>query len=109
MNESQEIAITETQIATTDPFTKCRLKDPLVNRKCEHIYERATIYEILGKNSRTRCPVVGCRNREYITKDHLYDDPYIRAQLQNQAREEDDDADETIEDSEAIQLNDTQF
>lgn len=54
MNESQEIAITETRIATTDPFTKVRLKDPLVNRLCDHVYERATIYELLGKNKRLR-------------------------------------------------------
>lgn len=54
MNDSQEIAITEAQIATTDPFTKCKLKDPLVNRKCEHVYERATIMELISTNKRLR-------------------------------------------------------
>lgn len=110
MNDSQELAITETLIATTDPFTKRPLKNPLVNRKCEHIYERETIFEILARKSRTRCPVMGCGNRDYITKDHLYDDPYVRAQLRNQgtANDTDDSADETIEDSEVVQLNETE-
>lgn len=108
MNDSQELAITEALISNHDPFTKCRLRDPLVNRKCQHVYERATIMELLSKNKRIRCPVVGCRNRDYIMKDHLYDDPYIRAQLQNQQEAQNDSADETIEDTELVQLNDTQ-
>lgn len=55
------------------------------------------------------CPVIGCRNRDFITNEHLYDDPYIRAQLQNQAANdtEEADPDETIEDSEMITLNDS--
>lgn len=56
--------------------------------------------------------MIGCRNREYITKEHLYDDPYVRAQLRNQATNAtggEDSPDETIEDSEMITLNDTEL
>lgn len=54
MNDSQDIAITEAMIATTDPFTKVRLKDPLVNEKCDHVYEKATIFELLETNKRLK-------------------------------------------------------
>lgn len=37
----------------------------------------------------------------------MFDDPYIRAQLMSQARTANDSADETIEDSEMVTLNDT--
>lgn len=111
MNDSQEIAITEAQLATTDPFTKRRLTDPMVNRKCDHVYERAIIFEILRTNKRLRCPVIGCRNRDYITPNDLHEDPYVTAQLQNQNRQNDgnDSADETIEDTETVHLNDTEL
>lgn len=113
MNDSQELAITEAQMATTDPFTKRPLKEPLVNRKCEHIYEKATIYELLERNSRVRCPVVGCRNRENIAKSHLEDDPYVKAQLRNAQSNtaadgsDDDIENETIQDTEFVQVNES--
>lgn len=113
MNDSQELAITEAQMATNDPFTKRPLREPLVNRMCDHIYEKATIFELLESNRRVRCPVVGCRNREHISKSHLEDDPYVRAQLRiaqsnTAAAGSDEELDnETIQDTEFVQVNES--
>lgn len=57
--------------------------------------------------------MVGCRNRDYIQKDHLYDDPYVRAQLRSQATNGDaddpNDSVDNVDDSEMINLNDTEL
>lgn len=98
MDESQDLAIVDTLMATRDPFTKCRLREPLVNTNCQHVYERETIYELLDRNKKVRCPVVGCRNQQYITRNHLFDDINVREQLRTQASQESDE-NETIEDS----------
>ena len=89
--------------------------EPLTNRKCEHVYEKATIFELLNRpNSRIRCPVVGCRNREFISRAHLYEDVYIAAQIRQQnaaaaLETNEDSADETIQDIDTVQLNDTEL
>lgn len=99
MNDSQEMQITETQIATTDPFTRRLLRNPLVNSLCNHVYEKDTIFELLENNRRVKCPVVGCVNRSYITEAHLLEDINIQEQIRNQVSQMSDTPDETIEDS----------
>lgn len=81
-----------------DPITKKRITDPVRNTACGHVYDRESIQHLLKASKRTklvsrlpipasvlaensrivfifyRCPVVGCRNKNFVNPANLQTD-----------------------------------
>ncbi|XP_026328327.1 E3 SUMO-protein ligase NSE2-like [Hyposmocoma kahamanoa] len=72
--EESDLAITETQDQYIDPITKRPIVDPVKNSLCGHIYEKESIINLITIKQRTKCPVVGCGNREPVQRQHLISD-----------------------------------
>ena len=69
-------------INVIDPISKKRIVDPVKNSICGHTYDRESITEILKINKKTRCPVIGCKSKEFVTVAHLRTDIVTRAYLE---------------------------
>ncbi|XP_014204538.1 E3 SUMO-protein ligase NSE2 [Copidosoma floridanum] len=84
-HEDDDIEMTQDDVNVIDPFTKKRMTDPLKNKVCGHIYDRESVVQMLKLNDKTRCPVVGCSNKEsidlnnmipdFVTRKFLHDNP----------------------------------
>ncbi|XP_047986623.1 E3 SUMO-protein ligase NSE2-like [Leguminivora glycinivorella] len=79
--EESDLAITESDNRMIDPITKKPIEDPVRNSLCNHVYERASIMEILKVNRRTKCPVVGCGNKQAVDVSHLVSDEELMFRL----------------------------
>ncbi|CAH1644052.1 unnamed protein product [Spodoptera littoralis] len=79
--DESDLAITESQDQYLDPITKRPVTDPVKNTVCGHIYERATIMNLISTKPRSKCPVAGCGNRGPITKDHLISDEELKFRM----------------------------
>ena len=69
-DDGGEIITTET-VSTTDPITRKEMTNPIKNTLCGHTYERNSILQLISKNSKTKCPIAGCANRNAVTQNHL--------------------------------------
>lgn len=69
-------------INVIDPISKKRIVDPVKNSVCGHTYDRESITEILKINKKTRCPVIGCRSKEFVALANLRTDIVTRAYLE---------------------------
>ncbi|XP_014295340.1 E3 SUMO-protein ligase NSE2 [Microplitis demolitor] len=56
------------------PISKVRMTEPMKNDICGHVYDKASIIALLQRNPATRCPIVGCSNKEYLNMNHLKSD-----------------------------------
>ncbi|KAH9645390.1 hypothetical protein HF086_000008 [Spodoptera exigua] len=79
--DESDLAITESQEQYLDPITKRPVTDPVKNTVCGHIYEKATILNLISTKPRSKCPVAGCGNRGPITKDHLISDEELKFRM----------------------------
>ncbi|KAJ2939576.1 hypothetical protein O0L34_g14289 [Tuta absoluta] len=80
MDES-DLAITETDEQYIDPITKKPITDPVKNKVCGHVYERASIMKLIDMKNRTRCPVAGCGHKEPIQKHNLISDEELKFRM----------------------------
>ncbi|XP_058806147.1 E3 SUMO-protein ligase NSE2-like [Phymastichus coffea] len=76
-----DIEMTQEQVNIIDAFSKKRMTNPVKNMQCGHVYDRETVIDVLKMNKNTRCPVVGCKNREYIRLEELVTDIKTRKYL----------------------------
>ncbi|XP_034940402.1 E3 SUMO-protein ligase NSE2-like [Chelonus insularis] len=56
------------------PISKAKMTHPMKNTICGHIYDKASIDAVLRNSNATRCPIVGCRNKEFLNKSYLKPD-----------------------------------
>lgn len=66
-----------------DPISKKRMVHPVKNIVCGHTYDRETITETLKINKNTRCPIVGCKSKEYVLLSNLKTDIVTQTYLEN--------------------------
>ncbi|XP_076673998.1 E3 SUMO-protein ligase NSE2 [Andrena cerasifolii] len=81
-DEDADLQVSGGLINVIDPISKKRIVDPVKNSICGHTYDRESITEILKINKKTRCPVVGCKSKEFVTLAHLRTDIVTRAYLE---------------------------
>jgi len=70
-----ELSMTQVEVNTVCPITRTEMRRPVKNLNCGHVYDKGSIDELLKQGSRartiTRCPVVGCPNKNAIQPDRL--------------------------------------
>ncbi|XP_051157726.1 E3 SUMO-protein ligase NSE2-like [Leptopilina boulardi] len=76
-----DLQFTQDTVNVIDPFTKKRMTDPVKNKTCGHVYDRESVTAMLKVNPRTRCPVMGCGSKEFITINNLEADIVLRTRL----------------------------
>ena len=81
-DEDADLQISGGLINVIDPISKKRIVDPVKNSICGHTYDRESITEILKINKKTRCPVIGCKSKEFVTLANLRTDIVTRAYLE---------------------------
>ncbi|XP_059620664.1 uncharacterized protein LOC132264461 [Phlebotomus argentipes] len=75
-------------IQRTDPFTKKSLVHPVRNRKCNHVYDKDSLMNVIKMNPRVRCPYVGCTNKDFLRMADVEEDFALKFTLQNADTEE---------------------
>ncbi|XP_003704077.1 E3 SUMO-protein ligase NSE2 [Megachile rotundata] len=81
-DEDAEMQLTGGYINVIDPISKKRIVDPVKNTLCGHTYDRDSITQILKINKKTRCPVVGCKSKEFVLLSHLRTDIVTKTYLE---------------------------
>ncbi|XP_077283273.1 E3 SUMO-protein ligase NSE2-like [Arctopsyche grandis] len=69
-----------------DPITKQQISCPVRNKVCNHVYEKTSISEIIKRHPTSRCPVLGCGNRKFLTMKDLPVDEALLCQLTQSQR-----------------------
>ena len=69
-DDDGEVVATET-VSTIDPITRKEMTDPVKNTLCGHTYERNSIMQLISINSKQKCPMAGCANKNPVTQNHL--------------------------------------
>ncbi|KAJ8679897.1 hypothetical protein QAD02_015684 [Eretmocerus hayati] len=82
-DDDDDIEMTQGEINVIDPFTKKRMTDPVKNKACGHVYDRASVTQMVNVNRNTKCPVVGCGDRSPILLENIITDIVTRRHLQN--------------------------
>merc|ERR1711936_1218365 len=76
-SSEDDLIVVKTEHNTIDPITKKQIVDPVRNKKCNHIYEKSTIYsmiELARENSKSvKCPYMGCNCRDFKKTDLVKD------------------------------------
>ncbi|XP_033223888.1 E3 SUMO-protein ligase NSE2-like isoform X2 [Belonocnema kinseyi] len=80
-DSDDDLQFTQDTVNVIDPFTKKRMTDPMKNKTCGHVYDRKSVNAMLKVNPRTRCPVVGCAHKEYISINNLESDIVLKTRL----------------------------
>ena len=82
-SSEDDLIVVKTQHNTIDPITKKQIVEPVRNKKCNHIYEKSTIYSMIDmarENSKTvRCPYIGCNQRDFRKNDLVKDKDVLGA------------------------------
>lgn len=81
-NSDEELQLQTDSMNVIDPISKMRIKDPIKNIACGHTYDRQNIMALLKVNKKTRCPMVGCKNTNYIEITNLQTDVAMKVFLQ---------------------------
>jgi len=67
--EDDDLAVTDSEVTYTDPWSKKLITGECVtNRACGHVYDKAVVLKFIEMKKTTKCPVVGCSNRNPISK-----------------------------------------
>ena len=69
-DDDGEIVATET-VSIIDPITRKEMTDPVKNTLCGHTYERSSIIQLININSKQKCPMAGCANKNPVSQNHL--------------------------------------
>ncbi|XP_065086286.1 uncharacterized protein LOC135708209 [Ochlerotatus camptorhynchus] len=85
-DEDEEMVQMDEAIIDTDPITKRPLEVPVRNIRCNHVYEKSAIEQMIKTNPRTRCPVMGCAAAQFVTLADLQEDEKLRQKLKMQRR-----------------------
>merc|ERR1719192_2630247 len=76
-SDDDDLIVVKTEHNTIDPITKKQIVDPVRNKKCNHIYEKSTIYSMIDlarENSKpVKCPYMGCNERDFKKTDLIKD------------------------------------
>ncbi|XP_011314092.1 E3 SUMO-protein ligase NSE2 [Fopius arisanus] len=64
------------------PISKTKMIEPMRNDICGHVYDKASVMEMIKSNSKSRCPLMGCNNSEFLRIDNLSPDIVTRLYLQ---------------------------
>merc|ERR1719336_2456778 len=101
-SDDDDLIVVKTEHNTIDPITKKQIVEPVRNKKCNHIYEKSTIYsmiELARENSKpVKCPYMGCNCRDFkktdLAKDkevlghiHSMNEEQVKADRQSKGRE----------------------
>ncbi|XP_022213787.2 E3 SUMO-protein ligase nse2-like [Drosophila obscura] len=74
-SSSDEVELTGgTAISLKDPWTMRPMKNPLRNKICNHFYDSDTVNDLIKRKARVQCPVLGCVNKNFITRADLVED-----------------------------------
>merc|ERR1712029_1090322 len=76
-SSDDDLIVVKTEHNTIDPITKKQIVEPVRNKKCNHIYEKSTIYSVIDlarENSKAvKCPYMGCNERDFKKTDLVRD------------------------------------
>ena len=76
-SDEDDLIVVKTDYNTVDPITKKEIVEPVRNKKCNHVYEKSTIYSMIDlarENSKpVRCPYMGCNCRDFKKTDLVKD------------------------------------
>jgi len=78
----EELVMTQTTGSTLDPITRMPMTDPVKNVLCGHSYERASIQHLTRKGKKTKCPIAGCPNDQFVQMDQLIDNTDLKRQIE---------------------------
>merc|ERR1711902_264852 len=82
-SDDDDLIVVKTEHNTIDPITKKQIVEPVRNKKCNHIYEKSTIYsmiELARENSKpVKCPYMGCNCRDFKKTDLVKDKDVLSA------------------------------
>ncbi|KAL0486278.1 E3 SUMO-protein ligase [Acrasis kona] len=100
--DDDEIEVSQAERDIHDPCSKEVIEHPVRNRKCGHVYDKATIIHYIKSSRKNMCPVAGCRSTvaENDLERDLEMEIYIKRKLKNQS------ATQTTEIDDAIDLSD---
>merc|ERR1712240_402683 len=94
-SSEDDLIVVKTEHNTIDPITKKQIVEPVRNKKCNHIYEKSTIYSMIDlarENSKSvKCPYMGCNCKDFKKTD-LLKDKEVSGHI-NKVREEKEKAD----------------
>jgi E3 SUMO-protein ligase NSE2 len=82
----------QNSVSNIDPITKRPIQTAVRNKKCNHVYDKDSIAESLRFNSRLRCPIMGCANKQFVVMSDLTEDKELQRVFDN-IRMEDSDED----------------
>merc|ERR1719500_1005082 len=76
-SDEDDLIVVKTEHNTIDPITKKQIVEPVRNKKCNHIYEKSTIYSMIDlarENSKSvKCPYMGCNCKDFKKTDLVKD------------------------------------
>lgn len=86
--DDDDLVMMRSAVSTKCPITLAELKDPLMSKKCPHVFEKYAIHEFIEESGTrpkaTRCPVTGCS--QMIEKNDLHVDPVVLRKIQRVQR-----------------------
>ncbi len=82
-SSDDDLIVVKTEHNTIDPITKKQIVEPVRNKRCNHIYEKSTIYSMIDmarENQKpVRCPYMGCNQRDFKKTDLVKDKDVLGA------------------------------
>ena len=81
-SSDDDLILVKSEPCTIDPITKKQITEPVRNKKCNHIYEKSTIYGMIEQareNSKpVRCPYMGCNQKDFKKTDLVKDKEVLK-------------------------------
>ncbi|XP_071804150.1 E3 SUMO-protein ligase NSE2-like [Asterias amurensis] len=78
VTEDEDVVMTQCEVSTKCPITKCEMVDPVTNKHCQHTYEKTAIMQMLRNRKNALCPVSGCGNKTPLDKTDLVDNRQLK-------------------------------
>lgn len=81
-----------------DPFVKCVIKNPYINTKCGHVYNKDSIFNYIeSAGKKAKCPYIGCVEG-LLKREHIVEDKKLKLKIieyfQNCSSSSDEDYDD---------------